>query len=145
MLIIVISGSHLGHEGVDDKAGPGSRDVEVVLVADLDDGHAAAGGAEADLARLAGQQPLVQRGGGLAGHLHPPHGVEELVLHAHVRVAVLDLEPLPVLGEGKQGCNRATARLLCWSLIYHLLPSYLTSTIRYLLQMSLSSSFLSYC
>ena len=114
--------SYLGDERVDHEAGPGRGHVEVVLVADLDDGHAAAGGAEADLARLAGQQPLVQRGGGLAGHLHPPHGVEELVLHAHVRVAVLDLEPLPVLGEGKQGCNRAAARLLCWS-VYHLLPS----------------------
>ena len=114
--------SYLGDEGVDHKAGPGRGHVEVVLVAHLDDCHTAARGAEADLARLAGQQPLVQRGGGLAGHLHPPHGVEELVLHAHVRVAVLDLEPLPVLGEGKQGCNSRAVIVLVY------LPS--TSAVR---------------
>ena len=55
----------------------------------LYDGQSVAGGAYLDLPGLLWQWPLLQGGGLSRGHLHPPHRTQELVLHAHVRVPVL--------------------------------------------------------
>ena len=95
--------SHLGHEGVDDKARPGGRDVEVVLVANLDDSHPAARGSDLHLPGLTGHDPLLHESGGLTAHLHALHRPQEDVLNPHVRQPVLNLEAFPVLCEGQQG------------------------------------------
>ena len=105
LLRLMLSWSHLGDEGVDDEAGPGGRDVEVVLVAHLDDGDSAARGSDLDLSGLTGHDPLLHQRGGLAAHLHALHCPQENVLDPHVSQPVLDLEAFPVLCESEQGWN----------------------------------------